>query len=150
MTEGFPLPINKLALNDIDGTLINQDYLVTDSRINEYISHVQSAGWVLGLSSDTPLEAMETWKSRFGLNGPLVAEKGAMVKDATLSIVDDVSLNHFSEAKILIEDYLLNQQHILWKGNPVEAIRDNIQIGSPGEIVVLLNTLRQCSLSIFV
>lgn len=70
---------DKVAMIDIDGTLINNSYAITDEHIYDAIQDAQKEGWTLGLSSDTPHETMQGWHKEFGMNGPIIAEKGAFV-----------------------------------------------------------------------
>jgi hydroxymethylpyrimidine pyrophosphatase-like HAD family hydrolase len=144
----FPRPIDKVALVDLDGTLIDQDYRVADDRIYGAITDAQSAGWQIGLSSDTPYEALTLWKERFGMNGPVIAEKGAVVEAGGQLAYDNESAAAFSASRLAIEQALRCQPGFrLWSGDPVEALRENIVIGEPGEVAVLMNGLRSCSLS---
>lgn len=53
-------------------------------------------------------------------------------------------------AKDLMIKYLSKQDYTIWRGNPVEAIRTNIRLGSVNDRIILFNSLRQCSLSFFV
>jgi hydroxymethylpyrimidine pyrophosphatase-like HAD family hydrolase len=150
ITDGFPVPESKLALFDIDGTLIDKDYRVTDDSIYGKMQEAQDADWTIGLSSDTPYEAMQLWRQRFGINGPIVAEKGALVEHNGGLLFDEKEVAAFLHARNRILDNLEQDGVRLWRGNPVEAIRENLRFGAPGDVVALVNTFRQCSLSFFV
>ncbi len=54
---------DKVAMIDIDGTLIDKAYAVTDDRIYGAIQDAQNEGWKIGLSSDTPHETMQEWQT---------------------------------------------------------------------------------------
>lgn len=150
LTRTFPFPEDPLALFDIDGTLIDKNYEVTDNTVYEKIQEAQDAGWTIGLSSDTPYEAMKLWRQRFGANGPIIAEKGALVEHSEGLLYDKHEVAAFLQARERILKSLEQDGARLWKGNPVEAIKDNLRYGDPGDVVVLVNTLRQCGLSFFV
>lgn len=74
----IPLPNNRLFLIDLDKTLTDATYEITDSHITAEIARVQSLGWTLGLSSDTAPLPLLRWQRKLGLNGPILAEKGAI------------------------------------------------------------------------
>ena len=67
-TNEVPLPTDKLILIDLDKTLIDPQYQITDESVIGEIERVQSLGWNLGLSSDTALEPLKIWRKRFHLN----------------------------------------------------------------------------------
>jgi hydroxymethylpyrimidine pyrophosphatase-like HAD family hydrolase len=150
MARSFPTPEDMLALLDIDGTLVSSGYQPTDDRIYLAIQDAQDAGWSLGLSSDTPYEAMILWRERFGLNGPLIAEKGALVENDGQISYDQELANAFKASQELFEDTLFETGAVIWKGNPVEAVKDGTKIGSPGDVVVMINSFRRTSLGFFV
>lgn len=64
-------------LIDLDKTLIDGSMRVTDSRIRSVITGVQSRGHNVGLSSDTSLVSLLDWYREFGMNGSILAERGA-------------------------------------------------------------------------
>lgn len=65
---------DKVAMIDIDGTLINKHYAITDDQIYGAIQDVQNEGWTIVLSSDSPHETMQEWHRDFGMNGPIITE----------------------------------------------------------------------------
>lgn len=146
----IPVPTDKVLLIDIDGTLINNNYQMTDPRINKTVEQLQVQGWTVGLSSDTPLEAMRVWKDRFGMNGPIIAEKGAIVEVDNKVMVDETDVATFANSRTAIEQKLEENGILIWRGNPVEAIREGLQVGNPGDVVVLVNALRRASIGFFV
>lgn len=146
----FPIPQDKVALFDIDGTLIDKDYNVTDEDLYPAVQEAQDAGWVVGLSSDTPYEAMTLWRERFGMNGPIIAEKGAMIEQDGVLEYNTDDARCFGEACENIEDRFRALGAVIWRGNPVEAIKSGIKIGSQGDTVVMVNSLRTCSMGFFV
>lgn len=142
--------IDKVILVDIDGTLIGEDYQPTNQSIHLLAEQIRQSGWKIGLSSDTPLEAMQVWGERFSMTDPIIAEKGAIVKLGDRVMVDEGDIQAFQLSKLRIEEEIGSKGLLLWRGNPVEAIRGSLRLGKPGEVIVLMNTLRVCSLSFFV
>lgn len=147
VTEQFPMPDNKLILVDLDKTLIDTNYEITDPGVFEAIQDAQADGWTVGLSSDTPYEALALWRERFGMNGPIIAEKGAVVAADDSPEYDREEAAIYAGARNDIVQRLGDLGIPFWLGNPVEALRDGLRLGAAGETVVLLNNLRQCSLS---
>jgi hydroxymethylpyrimidine pyrophosphatase-like HAD family hydrolase len=140
----------KLALLDLDGTLIDDAYQVTDTAIYETIANTQDAGWTIGLHSDTPYEALTIWRERFGMNGPIIAEKGAVIELAGKVTLDSVAADMVDVARQHVTNYAHTHGLGVWSGNPVEALRSDLRYGTPGQTVVLINTLSRCSLRFFV
>lgn len=141
---------DKVAVIDIDGTLIDKDYAITDERIYDAVQNAQDAGWKVGLSSDTPFGKMQEWHELFGMNGPIIAEKGAFVAfgDQTIETAktpfDFVRLRETFLAQVALTDTLI------YRGDAVKLFRENIEtLGHPGDEIVLANTLRNYSTGYF-
>ncbi len=150
MAEQFPIPEEKLALIDLDGTLLGANYQVTTPVIYETIEAAQTSGWTIGMSSDTPHEAMKLWHQRFGMNGPIIAEKGAVVDCCGRLQYNAADSEQYSKACTSLSDYFRSQGLVVWEGNPVEALRQGIKIGKPGETAVLLSNQRLASIGLFI
>ncbi|HSX16210.1 MAG TPA: hypothetical protein VLF40_05440 [Candidatus Saccharimonadales bacterium] len=52
--KAFPMPDREIALLDVDGTLIDARYEVTDPAIYPTIAAAQDEGWTIGLNSELP------------------------------------------------------------------------------------------------
>lgn len=142
--------VDRLAFLDLDGTLIDTSYEVTDPSIYDAIAATQDSGWRIGLHSDTPYEALHVWRKRFGMNGPIIAEKGAVVEvDGRLEMDVDTSQG-FSETRSAALIRFESQGIHVWSGSPVEALRAGLRIGEVDERVVLLHAFSQASLRFFV
>lgn len=142
---------NKLALFDLDGTLIDNAYRLTDARIDHSVENVQHRGWTVGLSSDTPYEVLEGWRRQLGMNGPIIAERGAVVEVGDKLIFDARVAAKVALARDVIARYLHGQQNTtVWQGNSTNAIRQGETIGEPGQRSVLINNLSLCSLRFYV
>ncbi len=153
MLRTIKRPTDKVVMIDLDATLIDRNYRFTSNeKIENYIAPLQSDGWRIGLCSDTPLSVLADWQKEIGMDGPIVAEKGSLVRiDGKILVYDPRALKEFDECFSRIERLLLSAGITLWKdGNPVAKIRSGELIGSGGETVVLLNPLRECSLGVFI
>jgi haloacid dehalogenase-like hydrolase len=140
----------KLALFDLDGTLINDTYQPTDPAIGEAVQAAQEADWAIGLNSDTPYEALCTWRTRFAMNGPIIAEKGAVVEGTDGLIFDECDAVAVLAARERVADYAYTKGIDLWQGNATEALRNGLTHDQPGRTLILLNNLSRCSLRFFV
>jgi len=144
------IPLDKYLFIDLNMTLIDKLYQITDARIFDAIEELQHSGWRIGLNSNTPFEPLMVWKQYFKMNGPLVAEKGAVVFDNGQLTFDKIIAKRIQSAREAIEGNL-KARKIQWiPGNPVDVIRENrFKEFHPG-LVVLLNTVRKCSLNFYV
>ncbi len=143
------LQCEKLALFDVDGTLIDDNYNITDDRIFESVKIAKEEGWTLGLSSDTPYESLLGWGEYFGIDGPIIAERGALVEVHGEKISTINSTHSFVQMRQQIVEHFQEQDIVVWQGNPVSLLKTNTTVGQPGELVVLINELREESLGLF-
>ncbi len=143
------LKCEKLALFDVDGTLVDDSYNITDDRIFESVKIAKEEGWTLGLSSDTPHESLLGWGEYFGIDGPIIAERGALieVQGEKISTID--ATHDFVQIRQQIVEHFKEQDVVVWQGNPVSLLKSNSTVGQPGELVVLINELREESLGLF-
>jgi hydroxymethylpyrimidine pyrophosphatase-like HAD family hydrolase len=144
-------PLDKVVLLDLDKTIIDVKQQLNDERFIPTVRQAQSQGWILGLSSDTPLESLRTWSERFGLNGPTIAEKGAIVQTKNgIVYAKPETVGVFSELFNLAVDKITSLDMKVVHGTPVEIMFKNEVFGNPGDNVVFVNNLRRSSLGIFV
>ncbi|MFE7797986.1 HAD family hydrolase [Nocardia sp. NPDC057440] len=147
---GGATPNLGLVLLDLDGTLIDHRYQLATDSIYAAIEAAQAAGWTIGLNSDTPYEALCVWVTRLGITGPIVAENGAVIGVDGHLWYDHETADKFAESRRVILGGLLGDDIGVWSGNPVEAIR-NGEVTIPAEMpLVMVNTLRRCSLSLHI
>lgn len=146
----IPKPEERVALIDLDGTILDADYEITCPQFTQTIEAIQESGWSIGLSSDSPYEAMCVRREEFGMNGPIVAENGAVVEDLDGGLhFDSATSKEYYRSRVAIREYFLNQGVTVWEGNPVEAIRSQAPIGNNSEPVALLSNERRGSLALF-
>lgn len=152
MPAEIPRPDEQTLLLDIDGTLIDANYRLTDDHVSSSVCTAQQSGWQIGLSSDSPLSLMKIWQERLGLNGSLVAEKGAIVEHEGRVIYQPGLREFFGTLKRNAQDELRSSfpKFRWWHGNPVEALRNGESIGEPGQTVIMQNEYRECSYGIFI
>lgn len=70
-----------LILLDVDETIVDTTYRLTvgAEEFRAAIERVQTRGAILGLNSDSAFETLDRRARDFGLRGPTVAERGALV-----------------------------------------------------------------------
>jgi len=148
--DEIPTPTDKCLLLDLDMTLIDKSYNISDPLIFETIKKLQNKGWDVGLNSNTPLEPLLVWMRYFGMNGPVIAEKGAVVY-AGGSVLFNEKQAALIQSSVKAMTGSLIAASIQWlPGNPVDIIREH-RFGDlqPGPLV-LVDTSRKCSVSFYV
>lgn len=151
MTTEITLPPSKLMLVDLDKTLIDSNYQITDLGVIDEIARIQSRGWQVGLSSDTPLDALKNWRRRFGLNGPIVAERGAIVwlpdeKEFVIPKAEDF----FSNLRQTLIARLVKERVSFVHADVTQLLRTNPIL--PDMIdprMILIQAHRRCSLTFY-
>ena len=136
----------KLVMIDLDATLIDRNYEVTDQGIYKAIAETQAAGWIVSLNSDTPLSPLKRWRERFRANGPIIAERGAVIEAPGGTIMSTVDADRVSSARQILTTRLSELGLQPWLGNPVEAISNDLRMKPSANIAVLINDQSQCSL----
>lgn len=71
----------KLVLMSFEETLVDKEHNlnILPSDLIKMFKRFQRAGLILGFNSDTPLQTMLNMAETLGMNGPLIAERGAIV-----------------------------------------------------------------------
>jgi hydroxymethylpyrimidine pyrophosphatase-like HAD family hydrolase len=149
----IPKPKNKFVMIDLDNTLIDRKTQQLNSdRLRPTIVTAQSAGWTITLNSDTPLTSLKIWSDRFGIEGPIIAEKGGLIKIGNELIYAKPEIAEMFQASFgLVAERLKDLNLNVEFGSPVEIVFNNIQYSDrPGERVVFANDLRKTSLGLFV
>ena len=145
-------PKNNIVLMDLDMTIIDRKQQLNDDRLKPTITSGQHSGWTFGLNSDTPVSSLRTWSERFGITGPIIAEKGAVLQVGDkLIYAKPEAAEAFSKAFELVVARLENSDIHVVRGSPVEMMFKNEVFGTTaGEKVVFANDLRKASLGLFV
>jgi len=91
-----------LILIDVDGTLLDKQYKVTDPLIGNVIKRMVAKEWQIGLNSDTPICRLEVFANMIGVNGPLVAELGNAIY---MPDSDQIAIWERDEARIVFEKF---------------------------------------------
>jgi hydroxymethylpyrimidine pyrophosphatase-like HAD family hydrolase len=147
--EDLPLPSDKVLLVDLDKTLIDTSYSVTDPGIYQEISRVKSLGWRIGLTSDTPLESLLSWSERFGMNGPVIAERGSIIwEGGKTEMLFPESKAYFAELKTRLIKGLVADRVQFFHGDIVKFLNNNPRLKNVIDpLIVLVNAYRLCSIS---
>lgn len=141
-----------LVLCDIDRTLIQVDGKPIASHVRPVARQLQQRGTVVGLCSDSPVITMQKWATYFGLAGPLIAERGAILLDHPTA--ETLFLGewprYFADLREAVFRRLSrNDEFHVAMGEPVEvfdALRASALVGSRH---IIVNTIRQASLSMY-
>lgn len=145
----FPIPSDRIVLFDLDETLIDRKYSVTDDAIYDAVGRAQEEGWQLGLNSDSSLETLRQFSDHFAFNGPIVAERGAIVEIDGEVFTNNDDLASFGTAKDAMEQRLNELGVAVWSGDPSPALREGLRVGERGDIVVLVNAYRRSSIGLY-
>ena len=147
--DEIPVPHDRLLLLDKDLTLVDHSYNITDVGIFDAIQNIQSSGWTIGLNSDTPLDVLKHDAQELGLNGPIIAERGAIVNFDERTIVNEEDMEMFSHSKealitLLQEVGIPTESH-----NGLEIFEQIKAPGTPHDTKVFFNNSRQLSIGMF-
>jgi len=142
-------PKNKVLFFDLDKTLIDKDYQITDTRIIDSMGEMQVRGWVLGLNSDTPLSSLEIWSKRFGLKGPIIAEKGGVVMfNGEMHFNRDLQETFRKSRNEILEMAKKLPNSFVWEGDQVELIRRGEKLPeAASSTAILISNLRKIGTS---
>lgn len=141
-----------LILLDWDNTVIDDQSHINDTRLQEVIKWKISEGWEVGLNSDTPFRRLHGWWKSMNMNGPIIAEKGAVIwrpgeKPFVLLKTAEV-FSTFRERVISTVTKL--EDYSLFYGDSTHFINSVTQITSNDSIILVLDSYRVCSLAMFV
>lgn len=146
----IPLPINKVLYIDLDGTLIDGKYNTTNEGIVDSVDALQKRGWIIGLSSDTPLDSLRLWRQRFGMNGHIIAERGSIIEINGEVFDSKADINLFQSSLSNMRTVFRDLDYRIWTGDTVEFLRTGQRFGDPGETVILINAHRTQSIALYV
>ena len=67
---------------DLNGTLITEDsgvLTVDGEELKVAVVEAKKRGWQVGLCSDSPAKPLMRWGAKYGIDGPMIAENGALL-----------------------------------------------------------------------
>ncbi|MBI2888999.1 MAG: hypothetical protein HYY10_03710 [Candidatus Liptonbacteria bacterium] len=67
---------------DLNGTLITEDaglLAADEGELRAVVAEAKARGWQIGLCSDSPAELLMLWGAKYGIDGPTIAENGALL-----------------------------------------------------------------------
>jgi hypothetical protein len=137
-----------LVLFDVDKTLIDREYHLTDPGLPAAIERAIVCGHTIGLNSDTPIAALLCLHKELGMNGPIIAERGAVVWiEGSIYPTGTAPSGIFSS----VRDRILSQLTSVWGfdailGDPTRTIRTCAYQTREERRVVLASALRSFSL----
>lgn len=72
--------LSTLVLCDLDRTLLDVDQRPTDGGVREIITELAVRGITVGLASDSSYMKLDRWRQAFGIQGPIIGERGAFLQ----------------------------------------------------------------------
>ncbi|RME58396.1 HAD family phosphatase [Candidatus Parcubacteria bacterium] len=141
----------KLVLLDLDKTLIDESYNLTDSHITTVVQQLERDGIQVGLCSDSPLATLQFWCKKIAATGPIVFERGAGIfHRGEKSFPNRHNTLWFPELRANFVNCCLEllPEIGLFIGDAVQVVRNKTKL--PHSRSVLINGLRECSFSFHV
>lgn len=140
-----------VVLIDLDRTLLNEHYQLTDPGINDAIAQAKANGLQVGLNSDTPFASLYMWWNQLKMNGPIIYEKGAGIwfpeDDADICLTG-ASMIVQRARPILISHLIRKERVMLVYGDAVNFVRQISAIpNSCDRIFIGFNGLRRYSIA---
>lgn len=144
--------MSKVIFFDWDNTIVREDYLPDSVEFTSLIKSRQDDGWLIGLNSDTPLRRLANWQKPLGMNGPIIAENGAVVWwPDTKPLITSKAESIFTELRQDILDILTRVPNLsLFVGDSTEFIKSVKRLSCADRLLVVFDAYRLCSLGLFV
>jgi hydroxymethylpyrimidine pyrophosphatase-like HAD family hydrolase len=151
--------IEQVVLFDVDKTLIDMNYMLT-CPLEDFkgaISKAQKRGVLCGLSSDSALATLQKKRELYGMNGPIVFERGAGIWLPSGNVLDtskDTSL--FTETLKNLSASHLNpddNDFLTLRGDVNSLLKDDYflsKIFDGHKAAIFINGLRTKSLGLWV
>jgi len=145
------MPDEKLVMFDLDGTVIDDTYSLTSSNMSRAVDSAIKRGWKIGLSSDTPYEGLRQWRRSLGMNGPIIAERGAVVELESRLDFDTQVADEISRSRAAIGEHLSRQAGTLVLEGSAMDVKAMAGTDLPAHRrIIIMNKLSRCSLRFFV
>lgn len=152
---------NPLILLDVDETLIDTKYNLTCSASvwKVALHRAEAQGAIIGLNSDSAYEMLQKRARAYGMKGPIVAERGALVSKnpEAKACCTNVITRDFQKLRRAFLDvlttgarlrkYLTVIGHVNEVANKLPSLPRDACLN---DTAILVNSLRSCSLSFFV
>ncbi len=137
-----------LILFDVDKTLIDREYRYTQEGLEQAVARAIGCGHVVGLNSDTPLTALLRIRDELGMNGPVIAERGAVVwLDGAIHPTGTIPRDRFKVLRNRVLDELTGAGDVeAILGDPTAIIRSQGYATREPRQVVFSSALRLFSL----
>ncbi len=147
-----------VVLLDADGTLLDRQYdtTVPENELREIFEQCQNDGLSIGLNSDSSLVTLDSLAKRIGVNGPIIAEKGAIYhRDAQSAIViTNPGACGYEKLRVAFVAHLATDSRIIVITGDVNSLANRLPSINPNECVartaILINAFRLCSMSYYV
>lgn len=143
-----------LVLFDLDETLIDRQYQPNIAE-QDLIAAFRTAidkGFVLGLNSDSPHVSLQEKYGRWGMNGPVVSERGAAIVQpgGGVEVFAAGAAAQFPRLRERLVAALQQRPDVTLKFGHVWQLAALSQAIKPDERLVIINPHRQFSLSFWV
>lgn len=148
-----------IILCDLDETILSPEKKLTAplDDLKFSVAHAQQVGYLIGLCSDSSFETLTEYAATYGMNGPLVVEKGAayaVSKDSTcIGLPGTKVFPYIRDAflSVLAVQKYDHPYHVIC-GDANRIIEDLAQFDSAqfGDTMIVVNGLRHYSFSFYV
>jgi hypothetical protein len=144
-----------IVLFDLDETLIDRHYRpnLADGELRRAFGAAIERGFVLGLNSDSPYESLLAKYRMWGMNGPIVSERGARVADPQSDAVSLFASGAAAQFPALRERLVASLERrgdlTVTSGHVWELAALSAAV-LPEQRMVIVNPHRQSSLSFWV
>lgn len=107
----------KIVAVDMDGTLLNDDGVITPKTV-EAIKNAIASGVVFTISTGRPMQGVLKYQDILGLKDPIITYNGAMlVKPETKEIIYELGLETMDASKVLAFGLSNNITMCIWSNN---------------------------------
>jgi hydroxymethylpyrimidine pyrophosphatase-like HAD family hydrolase len=146
----------KLALLDLDKTLLGVDYRLTvpKNQLHEVVRQLAHKGIEVGLCSDSSILSLRQWHDCLGLTGPLVGERGAVIWHSSLVQAEPVDIKETLWLQNLRGSFLAQAtvrfpEITLVVGDATKFIKHRTVFQSMTRNILVVNSFRIASFSFF-
>lgn len=141
-----------LILFDWDNTIVDDNNQINSPDIHLEIQIKIEEGWLIGLNSDTPLKRLRRWWDFLKLNGPIVAERGAVIWwPGEQEIILSREAGTFSALREAFMSKVRQMgRYILFSCDNVEFVKSANRVVNTDSTIVVLDAYRVCSIGMFI